>query len=617
MQTLKKVRCSLVTVKLALMNIKKRAMDYMVLLAGLVMSVATFYLFQTLSLNRGFLEEMVPSLSMIGFIFQLGAVLLGMITIVYLFYANSFLLAMRQKEYGMYLMLGAKKQKIRQMMSIELFALGSLSLVLGVVVGMLFGQVATGSLLSKMGLTSNSYQAFSPLALLVTVVFFALLFLLAAIFNGLKFTRMPLLSLLKETESGEKHQKKSRFTFLLTIFSLVLLAIGYASLWNLKTIGITGLVIALFTITFGTFFFFKALFPFVVNLLKNNKRFSNKQLRMFTLSQLSFKASALSRVLGMVAMLFALSLGAITVGNAFNSYKESLLQQFPYDVLVYNPKAETLKEIDQLTIEKKQMYQIKQVDNQLYFLESELKAAPLMLQDGFGFEGEIKPYTDIKAGDRYSFDTNSDLEFQIVMAFQRLSNPYADYLANSIYHVVDQATFDQIKAEPQLIHTYKIKNFTDSIATLEAIDQIENGGTAEAGMLGSKVSAYVMVDQFVSGFVFMGMLLGIAFLAMLASCLMFKVLSGAYQDIARYQMLHKIGVQKKALERSIAQEIFAVFLIPGIVGTIHVLFGLKMFELLIPEPYAYILIPFVSFAILYFIYYIVTVILYRKIVLPK
>ena len=149
------------------------------------------------------------------------------------------------------------------------------------------------------------------------------------------------------------------------------------------------------------------------------------------------------------------------------------------------------------------------------------------------------------------------------------------------------------------------------------IDTIENNGVAEAGMINSKVNSYIMVDQFVSGFVFMGSLLGIAFLAMLASCLMFKVLSGAYQDVKRYDMLRKIGVQKKQLSRSIAQEIFIVFLIPGLLGTIHVLFGLKMFEILIPQPYAYILVPFVGFAILYFLYYLVTVALYRKIVLPK
>ncbi|MBK5514820.1 hypothetical protein JFT70_07070 [Bacillus sp. TH11] len=47
--------------------------------------------------------------------------------------------------------------------------------------------------------------------------------------------------------------------------------------------------------------------------------------------------------------------------------------------------------------------------------------------------------------------------------------------------------------------------------------------------------------------IFMGFFLGIAFLAMMASCLMFKILSGASKDIMRYQMLRKIGVRQELL----------------------------------------------------------------------
>ena len=41
-----------------------------------------------------------------------------------------------------------------------------------------------------------------------------------------------------------------------------------------------------------------------------------------------------------------------------------------------------------------------------------------------------------------------------------------------------------------------------------------------------------------AGTVFMGFFSGIAFLAMMASCLMFKILSGSSKHITRYQMLH-------------------------------------------------------------------------------
>lgn len=97
--------------KLSLSGIKSKLKDYIVLLVGLVMSSSIFYMFQTLSMNKDFLKNN-SMLSAIAFVFLAGSVLLGIITIVYILYANSFLLSLRQKEYGMYMMLGAKKKKL-------------------------------------------------------------------------------------------------------------------------------------------------------------------------------------------------------------------------------------------------------------------------------------------------------------------------------------------------------------------------------------------------------------------------------------------------------------------------------------------------------------------------
>ncbi len=54
-------------------------------------------------------------------IFRIGSVLLGIITFVYILYANSFLMTMRQKDYAMFMMLGAKGRKIAQMIFSETF----------------------------------------------------------------------------------------------------------------------------------------------------------------------------------------------------------------------------------------------------------------------------------------------------------------------------------------------------------------------------------------------------------------------------------------------------------------------------------------------------------------
>ncbi len=98
---------------------------------------------------------------------------------------------------------------------------------------------------------------------------------------------------------------------------------------------------------------------------------------------------------------------------------------------------------------------------------------------------------------------------------------------------------------------------------------------------------------------------------------MFKILSGASKDSTRYQMLRKIGVRRELLIQSIYKELFFVFLVPAIVGIVHVLVGINMFSVLLADPYFRIWLPIIIFVVIYSIYYLITVQLYKRIVLPK
>lgn len=75
--------------KLSLTGIKSRLRDYIVLFSGLVMASAIFYMFESMASNTDFLNNN-STLAMTVFIFRFGSVLLGIITFVYILYANSF-----------------------------------------------------------------------------------------------------------------------------------------------------------------------------------------------------------------------------------------------------------------------------------------------------------------------------------------------------------------------------------------------------------------------------------------------------------------------------------------------------------------------------------------------
>ncbi|MGO3468465.1 MAG: hypothetical protein ACTIMJ_03935 [Weissella hellenica] len=83
---------------IALKSLRSKWRDYIVLFVGLIISAAIFYMFSAMANNKAFLESN-SIVSQISIIFVIGEILLGIITFVYLNFANAFLLRLRQSDY--------------------------------------------------------------------------------------------------------------------------------------------------------------------------------------------------------------------------------------------------------------------------------------------------------------------------------------------------------------------------------------------------------------------------------------------------------------------------------------------------------------------------------------
>jgi Predicted ABC-type transport system involved in lysophospholipase L1 biosynthesis, permease component len=184
--------------KLAFAGIKSRLKDYVVLLFGLIMSSAIFYMFESLATNKAFIKANAQQITGANFIFLFGAILLTIITLVYVFYANSFLMSMRRHDYGLFMILGAKQSKIGQLILLETMTIGTIASVIGALVG--WGLTATVGLflMSRMiGTKLQHFSAFYLPAVVTTIVLYLVLFLIAGVINRFALTKTAVLQLLK------------------------------------------------------------------------------------------------------------------------------------------------------------------------------------------------------------------------------------------------------------------------------------------------------------------------------------------------------------------------------------------------------------------------------------
>ncbi|MFD1317237.1 FtsX-like permease family protein [Loigolactobacillus zhaoyuanensis] len=599
--------------KLSLTGIKSRFKDYLVLFSGLVMAAAIFYMFETLATNHSFIKAN-STLALAPFIFQFGSILLAIITFVYILYANSFLLSMRKRDYGLFMMLGAKSGKLGQLIFIETLAIGVLSLLMGVIVGIGLTTLVGQLLIQRLDATALHFSAFYGPALVVTVLFFLVLFIVAALMNQRVLRKTPVLALLKSTAQPAHVQVRPAKTVSQVIFGLVSLAIGYVAMHQIGTLQMLGIAIALVTIVVGTYLVFNSLFTWLLTRLKRHTAFASRGLNNFTLAQLNFRIFDYNRMLALVTLLFALALGAITTGMGFQKNIKLFTESAPYDVVLHDPTASIKQAATKIDIKKQNHYMYKVGANTVYFSRDQFDQQPVYVQ---------KPWRKNQTTTKYQLTYGREMNQQNPLLWQQsLQELLLPRDSQKTIKLVDQATFAQTSGRTQQLTTIVARDFFAELPTIKRVTQLDqrhNKVATSYDMGSTKYDAYQMMNGLLSGFEFMGFFLGVAFLAMLASCLMFKILSGAASDRTRYRMLDKIGTRQRLLRGAIAKEIGVLFLLPGVVGVIHVLFGLQMFTTtgLLPHAYHDLWLPFLIFLVLYSLYYLLTVKLYQNIVLKK
>ncbi|WP_290079627.1 ABC transporter permease [Lactobacillus taiwanensis] len=617
--------------KLSLTGIKSRFKDYLVLFSGLTFASAIFYMFMTLATNPAFLKDSLSiAFQITQIVFGFGIALLSIITFVYIVYANSFLLSMRQKDYGMYMMLGARTSKIGRLIFTETLVVGLLATLLGTVLGVALTQGVSSILISQLGLQIHKFVGFYLPALLWTIAFFAILFFLAAFWNRHKLVKSNIINLLHEDQKPVKLHRNKLWKFIEALLGIALLGTGYWAMMHAVKLGTKTIPIAFFTIVFGSYFTFDSFFTAIIDLLRKNLAFKYRKLHSFTLGQLKFRLSDYTRILSTVSLLFALALGAITVGLNFNNMTEQAMESTYYDVVLYNHNKKVDNQLKKVSVksttnlEYKIIMEGKGKERQriLYIPESQIKNNKIMYQH-YSRKNDVSHYDTrrITLSDFKNKKSNvaAEGEYQLVSL-----TPYKDAQVK----VVPQVQYNRIKATVNKIELLRVNDFRSNFNNIEklqklSVNQMISSPNAtkdgiNVNLSNSKSAQYRLVSSMTSGFEFMGFFLGLAFLAMLASTLMFKVLSGANSDKPRYQMLWKIGTRKSLLKSSIAKEIGILFALPAALGVVDVLFGLQLFKSILGmNTYDKLWIPFTIFGVLYVIYYLLTVVLYQHIVLQK
>lgn len=588
--------------KLAVTNLKNNRKTYVPYIFTGVLTVMMFYIIDALSRGKGITQDTLK------ICLQYATGVIVVFAVIFLFYTNSFLIKRRKKEIGVYNILGMGKRHIARMMAVETILTAGISILGGLVFGIIFGKLMYLLLLKILHNSVDMQFSVNGTAIVQTVILFAGIFLLTYLYNILQIQLVNPVELLHGGNQGEK-EPKSRW--LLVIVGVAALGNGY---WIALTTeapleALLKFFVAVVCVIIGTYALFIAGSIVVLKILRKNKAYYYNPKHFTSVSGMIYRMKQNGAGLANICVLSTMVLVMVSTTVSLYAGMEDILDsRFPRDVSIVCNEADTNKEetLQRLIKEQCEKAGVKITDRVRYrygSMNAVLKGDKLENVDQYYPDNHFY-YVEMMTQDEYNRieKRNVSLEEQEILTYtsngkcgkkeiniagrnyqvkkelsEMTSQPKSTAEMYKTLYIVF-ANAEQIERIESFSYADKFNLKGDDGKQKEALEQIQNefyekfpDGTMESRML-SRSSFY----ELYGGLFFIGIYLGSMFIMATVLIIYYKQISEGYDDRERYQIMQKVGMSKKEVKRSIRSQVLSVFFLPLIVAVIHVAVAFKV-----------------------------------------
>lgn len=588
--------------KLAVTNLKNNRKTYVPYIFTGVLIVMMFYIIDALSRGEGITQNTLK----ICLQYATGVIIV--FAVIFLFYTNSFLIKRRKKEIGVYNILGMGKRHIARMMAVETILTAGISILGGLVFGIIFGKLMYLLLLKILHNSVDMQFSVNGTAIVQTVILFAGIFLLTYLYNILQIQLVNPVELLHGGNQGEK-EPKSRW--LLVIVGVAALGNGY---WIALTTeapleALLKFFVAVVCVIIGTYALFIAGSIVVLKILRKNKAYYYNPKHFTSVSGMIYRMKQNGAGLANICVLSTMVLVMVSTTVSLYAGMEDILDsRFPRDVSIVCNEADTNNEetLQRLIKEQCEKAGVKITDRvryrygsmnavlkgnnlekvEQYYPDNHFYYVEMITQEEYNRiekqnvslkEQEILTYTtNGKCGKKQINIAGQNYQVKKELSEMTSQPKSTAEMYKTLYIVFANA--EQIERIESFSYADKFNLKGDDGKQKEALEQIQNefyekfpDGTMESRML-SRSSFYKLYG----GLFFIGIYLGSMFIMATVLIIYYKQISEGYDDRERYQIMQKVGMSKKEVKRSIRSQVLSVFFLPLVVAVIHVAVAFKV-----------------------------------------
>ena len=627
---------------LAVQSIRKNKrlyLPYLLTCAGMVMM---FYIIH-------YLAAMPLLMSMsggrtTGQMLGLGTWIVALFAVIFLFYTNSFLMRRRQKEFGLYNILGMGKGNLSLLLLWENVFLFIASLGAGLLGGIALSKLAELGLMRVIRGEITYDFTINPEAVADTVILFAVIFLLIFLKGLIQLWRLSTVSLLKSENTGEK---PPRANYLLGFGGIVLLAAAYYMAVSIQSplSALTFFFIAVGMVIVATFLVFVSGSVMLCRLLQKNKGYYYKKNHFVSVSSMAYRmrrnGAGLASICILSTMVLVMLLGS---GSLYFGAEDSLHARFPRDITTsvkfLNDQADGEAE-DSLIREIGTVVRSFGIEpeNEDYYLYA---TATGILRDGMlvldkdkvdsisansfddlcqiyvvpldnynrcmGAEETLEEDQVLLHCIRRTYDdptitTDNGTVWQVKKHTEDImsSGNAAMDVIPSVYMVVGdlERAMDALNAELGHIGAEYISHPTftygfdtnlpaeEEIALCDALrlhlKELENAPETGFHVQYTECREAERQDFYgtYGGIFFLGILLSLVFLLATVLIIYYKQVTEGYEDEGRFEIMQKVGMSRQDIRKSVNSQMLTVFALPLITAVLHLGFAFPMVQKLL------------------------------------
>ena len=357
------------TLKLAVSNLIKNRKLYMPYIIASILMIAVIYIMSFLSNSKdlaNFRGANYVTLSML-----LGNIIVSGFAIIFSFYINSFLMKQRSKEFGLYNILGMEKRHLGRVLVAESMISSSISIIMGLGVGILFSKLALMVITKMIGAGYTH-----------TAVLFAIVFALVLIKNILSIRISKPIEMLKGASAPEREPKAK---IILSLIGAACLVAGYVISISIKE-PLAAIILffgAVILVIIGTYLLFTTVSVAVLKALKKNKRFYYNKANFTSVSGILFRMKQNAVGMANICILSTMVIVMVSVTVSLRVGINDVIKKItPSDVIVsvsldgeqlkVDGKTSNARIDDELKLfkDKVEKQDIKLVDTNAYVLQS-------------------------------------------------------------------------------------------------------------------------------------------------------------------------------------------------------------------------------------------------------